>query len=107
MNNHTTAKPVRTTNRKARDYTVNGIPFTNSNGQLFGRWETPKLFVVYSYGTHWPLFAWDDGTWYENEDKYSSTTSRHRSQSHPLAETVKISRTYLKTIITNRLRLAA
>lgn len=96
-------KPIRTANRNARDYVRNGVPFTNHNGQLFGRWETPTLYVVFSYGEHWPLFAWDNGDWYENEDKYSVTTSKHRTQAHPHCDTIPASRTYLKTIIRNRI----
>lgn len=98
-------KPIRTTNRNAREYVRNGVPFKNSNGQLFGRWETPTLFVVYSYGEHWPLFAWDGQTneWLENYDKYSVTTSRHRTYAHPLADTNQMSRTMLKHIMTNRI----
>lgn len=36
-----------------------------------------RLYVVWSYGSHWPLYIHDhkDGTWYENE------SSIHRSQS--------------------------
>lgn len=98
-------KPIRTTNRNAREYVRNGVPFKNSNGQLFGRWETPSLYVVYSYGEHWPLFAWDGQTneWLENWDKYSVTTSRHRTYAHPLADTNQMSRTILKHIIANRI----
>jgi hypothetical protein len=84
-------KPIRTTNRNARDYVRNGVPFRNSNGQLFGRWETPDLFVVYSYGEHWPLFLWAGrtDTWYANEEKYSSTTSRHYTYAHPHKDTAQ------------------
>lgn len=99
------AKPIRTTNRNARNYVANGVPFQNSNGQLFGRWETPSLYVVYSYGEHWPLFAWDEQAkeWLENYDKYSVTTSRHRTCAHPLTDTNQMSRTILKHIIANRI----
>lgn len=95
------AKPIRTTCRKAGDYARNGIPFENSNGQLYGTWDTPDTYVVYSYGTHWPLFVYDNtsSTWYENEDKYSVTTSRHHSQAHPLTETTKLSRNALRNLI--------
>lgn len=94
-------KPIRTTNREARNYVINGVPFTNSNGQLFGRWETPSLYVVYSYGEHWPLFIWSERTetWYENEDKYSVTTSRHHTHAHPHRETERISRAKMREII--------
>lgn len=39
------------------------------------------LYVVYSYGPHFPLalFDYDAGKWFHNTDKYSSTTSRHFS----------------------------
>lgn len=52
-----------------------------------------NLYIVYSYGHHWPMFVFDraSGVWYENEDKYSVTTSKHRSQSHPRVDTVKLS----------------
>jgi len=42
---------------------------------------------VYSYGKHWPLFIWENGVWYENEDRASVSTSKHRTQLHPHAET--------------------
>ena len=100
---YTNAKPVRVSGWKARAYVQNGINFTNNNKQLFGRWETPSLYVVYSYGTHWPLFMWDNGEWWENEDKYSRTTTKHRSQTHPHVDTSKGSRTYLKHMIANRI----
>lgn len=80
-------KPFRINGRTCRPYVEKKIPFQNSNGQLFGRWETPLMYVVYSYGPHWPLFVWDGFDWYENEDKYSPTTSKHRTQAHPLKPT--------------------
>lgn len=97
------AKAKKVSGWKARPLVQAKEDFTNHNGQLFGRWETPSLYVVYSYGEHWPLFAWDNGAWYENEDKYSPTTSKHRTQAHPHCDTIPASRTYLKTIIRNRI----
>ena len=82
---HLTAKPIRTTNRNSSDYVRNGVPFKNSNGQLYGHWVSPSLYVVYSYGPHWPLFIYstDTRTWYANEDKASRTTSKQYSQAFP------------------------
>jgi hypothetical protein len=59
------------------------------------------LYVVYSYGTHWPLFIFDrlSGKWFENEDRYSTTTSKHRTQAHPLATTEKRSLTWMKSCV--------
>lgn len=54
---------------------------------IFGEWRGDR-YVVTSYGDHWPLFIWESGTWYENVDKYSVTTSKHRSQAHPHEETM-------------------
>lgn len=45
-------------------------------------------YVVFSYGGHFPLYVYEGGVWYENEDWGSATTSRHRSKARPSAETV-------------------
>ena len=87
-------KQERVANKNARRYVQNLEPFIGSNTE--GVWRrdpnTHKLrYVVTSYGTHWPLFIWDDGVWYENADKYSVSTSKHRSQLHPLSNTVPMS----------------
>lgn len=46
----------------------------NSNGQFYtdGR-------VIYSYGQHWPIAAWIKGELHLNDDRYGTTTSKHRS----------------------------
>jgi hypothetical protein len=43
-------------------------------------------YVVYSYDRHWPLFIYDVrcDAWFENTSKYGVTTSKHKTQSHPL-----------------------
>ena len=92
-------KIVKVAGWEARPYVQARTPFTNHNKQLFGRYETPLLYVVYSYGEHWPLFAWDGFDWYENEEKYSLTTSKHRSQTHPLTPTIKLSRARILDLI--------
>lgn len=94
-------KPIKTTNAKCRAYVRSCTPFTNSNDQLFGRWETPHLYVVYSYGSHWPLFMYNAATclWYENEDKYSVTTSRHHGYAHPHFPTETRSCGWLRSFI--------
>lgn len=101
--NYTDAKPITTAGTRARKYVQSGIAFRNHNKQLFGRWETPLLYVVYSYGEHWPLFAWDGFSWFENEDRYSPTTSKHRSHTHPHKETIKQSRDALRAMIAQRI----
>lgn len=43
--------------------------------------DTDKFYIVYSYGVHFPVAAYDytEKLWYLNTDKYSVTTSRHQS----------------------------
>lgn len=73
-------------NADARRYVQNRQAFKGSN--IFAHWHTASdpdkdRYVVYSYGEHWPLFVWVDGQWYRNSGKYSVTTSKHSSQTHP------------------------
>jgi len=55
-------------------------PFKNSTGSLYGLMVKPGLYVVYSYGEHWPLAVWtQEMGWWVNDDKVSQTTTRHRA----------------------------
>lgn len=58
--------------------------FIGSN--IYGTWfdATNPVFVVYSYGEHFPIAAYVDnlGRWFSHYDKYSSSTSRHQSRVH-------------------------
>jgi hypothetical protein len=88
-----TMKAVKTSNIKCRALVQQRTPFVANNlfaVYLNGREDLnlPPRYVVYSYGTHFPLFVNQDGIWYENQDRYSQTTSKHRSQAHPHANTM-------------------
>lgn len=61
-----------------------------------------NLYVVYSYGTHWPLLANWKGVWFSNEDKSTRTTNRHRTYTSPYVPTVEVSRYIMKDIIDRR-----
>lgn len=90
------------TRQQARPYVQKKHPFRTSNGQLYALWPTPNIYVVYSYGEHWPLFVWDAAAsrWLENEDRHSSTTTtRHRSYAHPHTATQLRSRVWLRQFI--------
>ena len=86
-------------NYDARTYVQHKEPFNANN--IYARTHEATadrptdLYIVYSYGSHYPMFIAETFNgitkWYENCDKYSRTTSKHRSQSHPLVETVKLS----------------
>lgn len=52
--------------------------------RVFGEWTTSKstahkLYVVYAYGDHYPMYVWDEGAqaWYGNHSKYSPTTTKY------------------------------
>lgn len=78
----------RTTNKNASNCVRQRREFKGSN--LFGTYLDGR-YVVYSYGEHWPLFIHADGAWFENQDRYSRTTSRQKIQAHPGVDTVKLS----------------
>jgi hypothetical protein len=40
-------------------------------------------YIVYSYGHHFPMYICEHDTWYENVDRYSVTTSKHKSCTRP------------------------
>ena len=92
----------RIANKNAQEYVNRAEPFQGSN--LFGEYDdsdegsnTP--YVVYSYGYHFPMFIYLNNIWYENSDKYSVSTSKHQSQSHPMMDTVKLNTEDMKRLL--------
>jgi hypothetical protein len=88
---------MKTSNGKCRAFVQNCQAFKANN--LFAVHNREGVYSVWSYGYHFPLFAYLNGTWYENSDRYSVSTSKHRSQSHPLTETVKVNTEDLQRLI--------
>jgi hypothetical protein len=84
-------------NSKCRSLVQNCVPFKGSN--LFADTQGNGIYVVFSYGFHFPLFAKVGEQWYENGERYSVTTSKQRGQSHPHTDTIKVSCAELKKII--------
>lgn len=83
-------------NRRAAEFVTDRLPFTTSNGTIFGGWTADeKLYVVYSYGPHHPLYLYDaaSGVWYGNQTRRSVTTSRHYTQARPVGADVVASTT--------------
>ena len=87
---------MKIANGSARTQVQARIPFEGNN--TFGEWIS-DAYAVFSYGQHWPLFAFVDGTWFENQEKCSLTTSKHRSQLHPLEDTEKVGKNELLQIV--------
>jgi len=82
----------RVANNKARAYVEKLEEFQGSN--MFGKWtinlgngrtESDKVYVVYSYGSHFPMYVYDakEQKWLGNSDKYSRSTTRQQSQARP------------------------
>jgi len=81
---------ARISNKQVREYVEQRKPFKTANGTIYGVWQTPNLYVVYSYGHHWPLVIYDvqHDLWLRNVSKYSVTTTEHGSTAAPQAKTV-------------------
>ena len=81
----------RIANNKAREVIDKLEEFQGSN--MLGKWlgignvraEKDKLYVVYSYGSHFPMYIYDakEQKWLGNSDKYSRSTTRQQSHARP------------------------
>jgi hypothetical protein len=79
---------MRVSNNKARDFVNRLEEFQGSN--TMGKWVSydegmTKLYIVYSYGHHFPMYIYDEeqNKWVGNKDKYSQSTTRHQSLLRP------------------------
>ena len=79
-----TKKKLRTSNTRARDVVTNKIPFKGSN--THGEYRNGS-YVVFSYDWY-PIFVYKDGQWFENEQKYSVSTSKQTSQLRPFVRDI-------------------
>ena len=76
-------------NRDVRSYVNARDEFKTNNGTIFATTNRRTgLYVVFSYGHHFPMYAYDPDAqqWFGNLDKYSSTTSRHQNHARPDAD---------------------
>jgi hypothetical protein len=97
---------MKIANRDARKFVQRQHPFQGNN--IFAEFGTvnhptgengPEMwYAVYSYGAHWPLFVYANDTWFENENRYGTTTSKHRTQCHPHCSTVLLSGEWMKRL---------
>lgn len=81
----------RIANKDARSWVQCRQQFEGSNTEgvrLYVPGAPRTLYAVFSFGRHWPMFVYHNDIWYENIERYSPTTSKHRTQLHPGAETV-------------------
>lgn len=83
-----------TSNKNCRKLVETHQVFRGSN--LFSE-QRGNIYVVFSYGYHFPLFIWKDDQWYGNSDGYSVSTSRHRSQAQPQADITWLTTSQLRS----------
>lgn len=76
---------MRIANANARRYVCECKEFTGNN--IFAMYSG-KVYVVYSFGRHFPMYAKIKGKWYGNKDRYSVSTSKHQTQTHPSCKKV-------------------
>ena len=69
-------------NKNAREYVEGFKEFKGNN--IFTQ-KNDKVYVVYSYGYHFPMFIYNFELeqWFENTDKYSVSTSKQQTQCRP------------------------
>ena len=85
---------MRVANKDARKYVNELEEFKGSynkyaDASIFAENSDNKnLYVVYSYGYHFPMYIYDRqaGIWIGNKYKETVTTSKHQSQCRPSAE---------------------
>jgi hypothetical protein len=74
------------TNRQMREHVQNKQSFINGNKTCFAEYHHGSgVYVVYSYGYHYPMYAFEPqlDVWFINTAKSSRTTARHKSHCHP------------------------
>ena len=76
---------MKTANKNCGKHVDNLEPFEGSN--LFSV-NLNGVYVVYSYGGHFPLYIHKNGKWYGNNTKYSVTTGKHRSHAMPSCDDI-------------------
>lgn len=76
---------ARISNGSCRPFVQQLKPFKANNIYAEFADASKQIYVVYSYGNHWPLYINVGGKWYWNTDKYGTTTSKHSGQASPLA----------------------
>ena len=94
---------IKTSNMRCSELVNKKIAFKANN--IFSEHiKEDKLYIVYSYGLHFPMFIKWKNTWFENSDKYSVSTSKQQSQARPNAKTKKINTKKMKEIIYKKSR---
>lgn len=75
--------------KRRNDDVANLVTFKDANKYATNE-AGGRLYVVWSYGHHWPLFIYDrkSARWLRNVSKISPTTSRHATMCQPYRNVV-------------------
>lgn len=73
---------MKVANQDARQYVQQCKTFVGSN--TFAEYIN-GVYVVFSYGYHFPMFVKLGEQWFSNSEKFSRSTSKQFSQLNPLA----------------------
>lgn len=90
-------KTPRIANSAAREYVRRRAPFKGSHMYAEEcRVGESILYVVYSYGEHFPMYVaetvrnpsteQEEVHWYANQEKFSRSTTRHQTQANPYGQ---------------------
>jgi hypothetical protein len=91
---------MKLANKRVQEVVDRMDEFTASN--IFAEWERVEgrsLYIVYSWGKHYPMYINIRGDWYGNSDYYSISTQRHKTQARPTGHVRYLSTESLKRII--------
>jgi len=74
-------------NNQMSEFTTHHRQFKNNNGTVYTTDQVhPDLYIVYSYGEHWPMYVYDgvSNAWFGNSTKYDQpTTNKHTTLAKP------------------------
>jgi hypothetical protein len=82
---------VQINNNQLSEFTTHHRQFETNTGSVYAN-DSTSLYVVYSYGEHFPIYIHDytTHTWFGNSDKYSPTTTRHQTLARPDADHINM-----------------
>lgn len=90
-------RPHSITNREAHRFTTTRSLFKGAN--LYSA-NIGYLYAVFSYSQAYPLYVYANGKWYENSDKSTQATERHRRDARPDGVTAELRTTVqLRTML--------
>jgi hypothetical protein len=74
-------------NNQMSEYVTKMEQFKTNNGSVYTTDQVhPDLYIVYSYGVHWPMYIYDNASnaWFGNSTKYNKpTTNKHTTLAKP------------------------